>query len=301
MTVDHEDGLDVGIVAYRCRDLLAACLESLAANPATRPINVVVVDNDSRDGTAELVRATPGVALIEPHQNLGFAAATNLAIRSGHAPYFLALNPDTRVHPGTLDALLALMDSDPSIAICGPRLVREDGSFDHAARRAFPTALGALAHFTRVGRRSGARGSLAQYRAPDVVRGPVDAVSGAFMLMRRSALEELNLFDEGYWLYMEDLDLCYRAAEAGLVTWYEPGVTATHVKGGTSGRHRRLRTNSAFHYGMARFYRSHYAPHHQPPYNVGIYAGIAVKFGVSAAWSALARRFEHAGNHARGV
>jgi GT2 family glycosyltransferase len=301
MTAPYEDGLDVGIVAYRCRELLAACLDSLAGSAPARPIHVVVVDNDSRDGTAELVRAVPNVALIEPHRNLGFAAATNLAIRSGRARYFLALNPDTRVHRGTLDALLALMDADPSIAICGPRLVREDGSFDHAARRAFPTALGAFAHFTRVGRRPGARRSLAQYRAPEVERGPVDAVSGAFMLIRRSAVEKLGLFDEGYWLYMEDLDLCYRAAEAGFVTWYEPAVSATHVKGGTSGRHRRLRANSAFHHGMARFYRSHYAPRHRPPYNVGIYAGIALKFAVSVAWSALARRFDRAAQLARTV
>src|SRR5262249_61711513 len=115
--------------------------------------------------------------------------------------------------------------------------------------------------------------ALAQYRAPDVVRGPVDAVSGAFMLMRRRALDEVGLFDEGYWLYMEDLDLCWRFAEAGWTTWYEPSVAATHVKAGTSGRNRRLRANGAFHRGMGRFYRLHYAPSRPPLLHAAGYGG----------------------------
>ena len=130
----------------------------------------------------------------------------------------------------------------------------------------------------------------AQYRAPGVVRGRVDAVSGAFMLMRRRALEEIGLFDEGYWMYMEDLDLCYRAARSGWVTWYEPSVAVTHVKGGTSGHYRKLRINRAFHYGMYRFYRRHYARSHAQAFNLAIYGGIGAKFIASATWSAFNRR-----------
>jgi len=286
----EHDGLDVGIVAYRSRRLLQDCLESLREHAPSRPMRVMVVDNDSRDGTVEMVRGLPGVELVQARRNLGFAAATNLAIRLGDGRYFLALNPDTRVRAGTLDQLLGLMDEDASIGICGCRLEREDGSFDHAARRSFPTPLGALAHFTGVGRRPGAPAALAQYRAPYVECGPVDAVSGAFMLVRRSALDDLGLFDEGYWLYMEDLDLCYRFAAAGWVTWYEPSVAVTHVKGGTSGRNRGLRVNYAFHHGMGRFYRLHYAPSRSPVLNSAVYAAIAAKFTGAAARSAFNRR-----------
>src|SRR5262249_12457362 len=175
------------------------------------------------------------------------------------------------------------------VGICGCRLEREDGSFDQAAKRAFPTPLGALAHFTRVGRRDGAPLALAQYRAPGVERGPVDAVSGAFMLLRRRALDEVGPFDEGYWLYMEDLDPCFRFARAGWVTWYEPSVVVSHVKGGSSGKSRTLRVNAAFHYGMYRFYRLHYAAYRARPFNLAVYAGIATKFAGSAAYSALNR------------
>ena len=173
----------------------------------------------------------------------------------------------------------------------GPRLEQEDGNFDHAAKRGFPTPLSALGHFTGVGRRAGS-GRLSEYRATDLGEfeaGPVEAINGAFMLIRRSALDRVGLFDEGYWMYMEDLDLCYRFAQAGLVTWYEPSVTVIHAKAGSSGKNRRLRLNYAFHYGMFRFYRAHYAPERNPLTNGAIYAGIAAKFTVSAARSAVNR------------
>jgi GT2 family glycosyltransferase len=221
--------------------------------------------------------------------NLGFAAASNLAIRAGGSPYVLALNPDTRVTEGALDRMLALMDTRPEIGISGCRLELLDGTFDHAAKRAFPTPLSALGHFTGLGRRADARGRLAAYRAPEVEAGPVDAVNGAFMLIRRRALDEVGLFDEGYWMYMEDLDLCYRFAQAGWRVWYEPGVTVVHVKGGSSGRNRRPRLNYAFHYGMYRFYRKHYAPGSNVFVNSAIYAGIAFKLALSVVRNAVVR------------
>jgi hypothetical protein len=299
--VTEPNGLDVGIVSYRSRELLRACLESLHAHAPSRPMRIVVVDNDSRDGSAELARSFPGVEAIEAGANLGFSAATNRAIARGDAPYFLALNPDTQLHAGVLETLLDVMDANPQIGICGCRLEREDGTFDHAAKRSFPTPLGALAHFTHVGRRARAPAALAQYRAPDIERGRVDAVNGAFMLIRRAALEEVGAFDEGYWLYMEDLDLCYRFVQAGWTVWYEPSVTATHVKGGSSGQNRTFRVNRAFHYGMYRFYRQHYAPTRSPVLNLAVYAAIAGKFALSATRSAVLRRLLRSTGRADGV
>jgi N-acetylglucosaminyl-diphospho-decaprenol L-rhamnosyltransferase len=274
--------LDIVIVAYRSQELLRDCLSSLRAFPPAKGARIWVVDNASGDGTTELVAsAFPEVELISSSKNLGFSAANNLAIQRGDAPYVLALNPDTRMTEGALDHLLELMESNPRIGISGCRLELEDGSFDHAARRSFPTPLGALAHFTHIGRWRKAPARLAQYRAPTVEGGPVDAVNGAFMLMRRKALDEVGLFDEGYWMYMEDLDLCYRFAQAGWTTWYDPGATVIHVKAGSSGRYRSARLNYAFHYGMFRFYRKHYAAKASLPTRSVIYLGIASKLGVS--------------------
>jgi N-acetylglucosaminyl-diphospho-decaprenol L-rhamnosyltransferase len=285
-----EPELDIVIVSYRSIELLRACLTSLRTNRPKRTCRIWVVDNASRDGTAEMVKSEfPEVELIAADTNLGFSAANNLAIRRGTAPYVLALNPDTSITPGALDHMLEVIESNDSIGIAGCHLDREDGTFDHAARRSFPTPLGALGHFTGIGRRSRAPAKLAQYRAPSVERGPVDAVNGAFMLMRRLALEEVGLFDEGYWLYMEDLDLCYRFAQAGWTTWYDPDVTVRHVKGGSSGRFRTPRANYAFHYGMLRFYRKHYAAESNPLLNFVVYVGIAAKLGLSLARSAITR------------
>lgn len=282
--------LDVVIVSYRCRELLRVCLTSLREHPPSRPMSVYVIDNGSGDGTVEMVAEEfPEVHLTAAGRNLGFSAANNLAIARSSGDYVLVLNPDTRVSAGALDALLALMDAQPTIGICGCRLERDDGSFDHAAKRSFPTSLSALGHFTGIGRRATAPGRLAAYRAPDVEAGPVDAVNGAFMLMRRRALKEVGLFDEGYWMYMEDLDLCYRFAQAGWKTWYEPSVTVLHRKWGCSGHPRSPRLNVAFHAGMARFYRKHYAPDRSWLANVVVYCGIAAKLALSLIRSTAVR------------
>jgi len=288
MTAD--DALDVVIVAYRSRELLRGCLESLRAHPPSAPMEVIVVDNASGDGTAEMVSAEfPEVELVASSTNLGFAAATNLGVRRGSAPYLLALNPDTALTDGALDTVLATLGSHPEVGVVGPRLLRPDGSLDHAAKRSFPTPLSALGHFTGIGRREGATGRLAAYRAPETAAGRVDAVNGAFMLMRRAEFERVGGFDEGYWMYMEDLDLSYTLARAGLGSWYEPGATVVHVKAGTTGGERSASLNWHFHRGMYRFYRKHYAHQRGWIVNAAVYAGIAVRMVVAMAHALLRR------------
>jgi GT2 family glycosyltransferase len=288
--VTESASLDVVIVSFRSREHLRRCLDSLRAHPASGPMRLIVVDNASADGTTEMIRADyPEVELIASPTNLGFAAATNLGAARGEAPYLLALNPDTAVTEGALDTVLATMESHPDVAVAGARLLRPDGSLDHASKRSFPTPLSALGHFTGVGRRQGASRKLAAYRAPDVTSGRVDAVNGAFMLMRRSSFDAVGGFDEGYWMYMEDLDLSYTLAQAGWGTWYEPGATVMHVKGGTTGGQRSVRLNWAFHRGMYRFYRKHYAPSRSWALNGVIYVGIAVKLATAVVHSLLRR------------
>jgi N-acetylglucosaminyl-diphospho-decaprenol L-rhamnosyltransferase len=286
--------LDAVIISYRCRELLQDCLRSLRDHPPGAGMTVRVIDNASDDGTSEMIRREfPAVGLIVAPRNIGFAAACNVAIRGGTTPYVLCLNPDTRVTPGALDRLLRVMDEHPEVGILGCRLELENGRLDVAAKRSFPTPLSALGHFTGLGRRRSS-GILADYRAPDIEWGPVDAVNGAFMLLRRSALEQVGLFDEGYWMYMEDLDLCYRFAQAGWVTWYEPSATVIHVKAGSSGPVRSPRLNYAFHYGMFRFYRKHYSATRSMLVSAAVYAGIAAKLAVSVSRAAvLARRNGH--------
>lgn len=284
--------LEVAIVSHGAEALLRRCLLSLRDNPAGVPTRVTVVDSGSLDATPDMVeREFPEVRLLR-RGNIGFSAANNLILRESGAAAVLLLNPDTEVHAGALDAALARLRSQPRIGMVGIKLVTESGELDHACKRSFPTPLSALAHFTGIGRDDGASGALSQYRAThlgDNEPGKVDAVNGAFMLCRAEAVREVGLLDEGYWLYMEDLDWCHRFWDAGWEVFYEPAGVALHVKGGSSGARRRPKQEIAFHRGMARFYRRFDAPEHNPLLNAAVYAGIAAKLATSLAITAAKR------------
>ena len=286
--------LEIVIVSHGAEALLRRCLRSLAEHPISDgEMRVTVVDSGSPDGTPDMVADEfPAVRLLR-RGNIGFSAANNLVLRQTHAEAVLLLNPDTEVYAGTLDAALARLGADERIGMVGVKLVTESGELDHACKRSFPTPLSALAHFTGVGRGEDAGAALSQYRAThlgDDEPGEVDAVNGAFMLCRTMAVREVGLLDEGYWLYMEDLDWCHRFWDAGWKVFYEPAGVALHVKGGSSARRRAARQEIAFHRGMARFYRRFDAPDHNPLLNAAVYAGIGAKLATSLAITAVRGR-----------
>ncbi|HVV89713.1 MAG TPA: glycosyltransferase family 2 protein [Solirubrobacterales bacterium] len=283
--------LEVVIVSHGAEALLRRCLESLRAHPPrTATMRVTVVDSGSVDGTPDMVEREFAEFHLVRRGNVGFSAANNLVLRESDAGAILLLNPDTEVYEGTLDTCLARLAADPAIGMVGAKLVREDGELDHACKRSFPTPLAALAHFTGIGRGEGAGASLSQYRAThlgDDEPGEVDAVNGAFMLCRAAAVARVGLLDEGYWLYMEDLDWCHRFWDAGWKIFYEPKAVALHVKGGSSAKRRAPRQEIAFHRGMGRFYRRFDAPGSNPLLNLAVYLGIGAKLAVSLAITAL--------------
>jgi GT2 family glycosyltransferase len=285
--------LEVVVVSHGAEVLLHRCLRSLEEHPAAGGMGVTVVDSGSPDSAPDMVeREFPAVRLVRC-ANVGFSAANNLALREVESEAVLLLNPDTEVYAGTLDAALARLRSEARIGMVGVKLVTESGELDHACKRSFPTPLGALAHFTGIGRDDDASGALSQYRAThlgDDEPGEVDAVNGAFMLCRSEAVREVGLLDEGYWLYMEDLDWCHRFRDAGWKVFYEPAGVALHVKGGSSGARRAPRQEIAFHRGMGRFYRRFDAPEHNPLLNAAVYAGIGAKLAASLAITALRGR-----------
>lgn len=285
--------LETIVVSHGAEALLRSCLRSLEDHPPTAAMRVTVVDSGSPNSTPDMVeREFPDVRLIR-RDNIGFSAANNLALRESEADAVLLLNPDTEVYAGTLDAALARLDADERIGMVGVKLLTESGELDHACKRSFPTPLGALAHFTGIGRSDDASGALSQYRATELGEdepGEVDAINGAFMLCRAAAVREVGLLDEGYWLYMEDLDWCRRFWEADWKVFYEPAGTALHVKGGSSGARRAPRQEIAFHRGMGRFYRRFEAPDHSPLLNATVYAGIGAKLATSLAITTIRKR-----------
>lgn len=281
--------LAIVIVSYRCPGLLKACLSSIERNPYTLgPSTVTVVDNASGDGVVEAIRGQfPHVRVVELEQNVGFSTANNVALRDCSADQVLLLNPDTEIWPGVLDRMVCFLGEHPRAAVVGCRLVRRDGSFDHAAKRSFPTVASSLRYF-RPGTRAGSG-----YLAPEVPEqgvGLVDAVNGAFALVRKAAMDEVGLLDEGFWMYGEDLDWCYRFKRAGWQVLYNGQTTTLHVKGGAAGSRRRLRQNWAFHRSMGRFYRKHYAGENAF-LDALVLTGIGVKFSASALRNVMGRLF----------
>jgi N-acetylglucosaminyl-diphospho-decaprenol L-rhamnosyltransferase len=294
--------LDIVIVTSTgARELLRDCLSSLRRHPLKAgPQAVYVTDNASSDGTLMMVREEfPEVTIVTMPEEVAFAAANNYWLQRTSAPFALVLNPDTEIAEGALDYMVEVMRDRPEVGMAGCRLVQRDGTFDHAAKRSFPTPLGALAHFSGIGRRAGVGPRLAQYRAPEVDEhgaGEVDAVNGAFMFVRREAMDEIGLMDEGYGNPgMDDLDWCYRFKQGGWGVWYDGAATVVHVKGGVTvetrkaRRYRSLRHNIAFHRSIGRFYRKFYLGRNYPM-GVAVYVGIAAKFLIAVTRSTIARR-----------
>jgi GT2 family glycosyltransferase len=289
-------GLEVVIVSSTgALELLRASLRSLRENPYSGgPMLVHVVDNASSDGTPEMVRNEfPEVRLHALEWNSGFCFANNVVLRALSMPYVLVLNPDTEIYPGSLDHMMGLMEGEPTIGVSTCRLEKRDGTLDHAAKSRFPTPLGAVGHWTGLGRRLG--GPFAQYHAPELGEhevGDVEIVSGAYMFVRAAAIAEVGVFDESYWLYMEDFDWCYRFKQAGWRVLYDGRVSSLHVKGGTTkGRKKRrgLRHNVAFHRSIGRFYRKYNAGRN-PLLDACVYLALGVKLAVSVVRSTIARR-----------
>jgi N-acetylglucosaminyl-diphospho-decaprenol L-rhamnosyltransferase len=221
------------IVNYNTRDYLLECVRSLRADGMDR---VVVVDNDSVDGSVDaLRRSDPDAEVIATGANLGFGVAANRGVARAVADYVLILNPDTVVEPGTVKALVEALERDARMAAVGPRIHSPDGTLYPSVRR-FPD-LGVAAGHAFLGLVWPDNRYTRTYRMLDWDHNqprPVDWVSGTCMLVRRGAFEAVGGFDPAYFMYVEDVDLCWRLWRAGWTVGYEPGGLVTHTIGGSS-------------------------------------------------------------------
>jgi N-acetylglucosaminyl-diphospho-decaprenol L-rhamnosyltransferase len=227
------------VVNYEAGASLAACVASLLADDtAGGPPEVVVVDNGSADGSAEQMRAAfPGVPVVEPGANLGYGRAANLGIAATRAPVVAVLNPDAVVAPGTAAAMLGRFDADPRLAAVGPQLLNPDGSHYPSARSA-PSLGDAIGHAVLGSIVTDNRytQSYRQLDADPALPRDVEWVSGAALWLRREALDRVGGWDERFFLFFEDVDLCRRLGADGWTIAYEPGGRVTHTVGGSRAR-----------------------------------------------------------------
>ena len=228
--------LTIVIVSYNSLSFLKECLNSILSNPPGVGHEIIVVDNASADGTGEFVKKNyPEIILIPNNRNIGFAAANNRAIEKSCSKYVLLINSDCMVYKKSLGSLVEFMEKNPEVGIAGPKIVNSDGTIQFSCRR-FPSVFNAAAHtiltdifpdnpFSK------------KYKLADISRDnpfKVDWVSGSCMIIRRKALEDTGILDENYFMYVEDLDICYRMWQKNWEVYYYPEAEIMHYIAGSS-------------------------------------------------------------------
>lgn len=254
--------LGVIIVNHNSTDYLKKCVQSIYESADPSSYRVVVIDNASRDQDFSNFSQYPSLEFILNCENVGFAKACNQGIRALDAKYLLLINPDCIVERDAIDHCLGYLEKRPSIGILGCRVNNPDGSLQLACRRSIPRPSAALYRFTGLStlfpksKRFGAYNL--SYMEEDIPH-EVEAVSGSFLLMRKEVIETVGLLDEDFFLYGEDLDLCYRALLGGWRVFYLPSAQVTHFKRVSSSRDA-ARANYHFYNAMRIFYEKHFAP-----------------------------------------
>jgi GT2 family glycosyltransferase len=227
------------VVNFEAGPLLSACVRSVLADTSAGPVELVVVDNGSRDGSIDdLLAAMPDVRIVRAPGNVGYARAANLGAAATRAPIVAVLNPDTVLEPGTARSLRDRLLDEPRLGACGPRLRNLDGT-DYPTGRTFPSIPVAVGHGL-LGLWWARNPFTVRYRQLDADPGVprlVDWVSGAAIWLRRAALDQVGGWDERYFMYVEDTDLCWRLHRAGWEVAYEPSAVVVHAQGASASRH----------------------------------------------------------------
>ncbi|MBN2564510.1 MAG: glycosyltransferase family 2 protein [Candidatus Eisenbacteria bacterium] len=277
---DHlEATLSVIVVSYNCLSLLGECLSSIPAGTGDLDHEVIVVDNASSDGTCVWLRDThPEVRAIQNATNRGFARACNQGIAEARGEYVLLLNPDTTVDAGTIRKTHDYMLRNPWAAACGCRVLRLDGSLDLSCKRDFPSPWDAFCRMTGLSRLFPGSTVFAGYDArylDENVMQQVPLIDGCYMMMRRSALSDIGLLDERFFMYAEEMDWCRRAHKRAWSIGYDPSGSIIHNKGEIT-RKSPFRMLYHFHRSMALYCAKHYCKWN--PVLLLVYPGIVARF-----------------------
>ena len=279
--------LSIIIVAFRGYKELRETIEAVFKSQITYSFEVIVVDNGSADGTAENVERDfpssqyPNLKLVH-NSNNGFSKGNNLGVKNSTGEYVLLLNPDTAVYPDALQKCMDYINLHKDIGALGCKLIKRDGSLDLAARRSFPNPVNAFAKFTGLHKLFPKNKKLGAYNlnhsSADEI-ADVDALCGAFMLMPREVYNKVGMLDEEYFMYGEDIDLCYKIKQDGHRVVYYPEAVTFHFKGASS-RKTPYKMLYHFHNAMWIFYRKHYLQKYPWPLNVLVYCGIWLRFSL---------------------
>jgi O-antigen biosynthesis protein len=252
--------ISIVIVHFKVPEFLIRLLQSLRQAHMYDKSEVIVVDNASQDNSKETVtREFPEIQWIDMKSNIGFGKACNVGAKSAQGPYLLFINPDTLVSQNTLTESVSLLKQRPDIGLMGPEILNPDGTLQVSCRRSFPTPLVAIYRFTGLSKIFPKSRRFGKYNLSFLdpkKPSEVDAVSGSFMFMPRSLFQDIGGFDEAFFMYGEDLDICYRVKEKGFKVWYNPQTQIVHFKGKSSSK-QSFHSRKAFYEAMLIFSRKY--------------------------------------------
>ncbi len=281
--------VSVIIVNLNTKTLLRVCLESVFRTAGALSLEVIVVDNGSTDGSADMVQSE--FASVKLHRNAtneGFARPNNLGLRMSEGRYVLLLNSDTVVGEGAFESLVRFMQGHPNVGACGPMLVYPDGRTQHSAK-GFPTPFTHFCDMLYLDRlfpnsRLFGKGEMRYF---DYTRaGQVDHLMAAAFLVRRKVLEDVGLLDERFAIYYNDMDWCYRMHAAGWTIWYVPEARVVHHLGSTVGKvNRRFALFGVLHENVLLFYQKHHGRAAVVLYRLCTIAGFILR---SIGWTVVA-------------
>jgi GT2 family glycosyltransferase len=281
--------LSVIIVNYNVKYFLEQCLHSVERAKPGLDVEIFVVDNNSVDGSVAMVEDKfPGVKLIRNNENLGFSAANNQAIRKASGRYILLLNPDTLIEEDTLSKCVRYMEENPGTGGLGVKMIDGKGDFLPESKRSLPTPMVAFYKIFGLSRLFPRSRIFGRYHLGYLDRDEIHAVEilpGAFMMLRKSALDKVGLLDERFFMYGEDIDLSYRLLNAGYRNIYNPETTIIHYKG-ESTKKGSLNYVVTFYNAMRIFAQKHYSRQMARSYSLVI--NLAIYF---RAFLAIVRRF----------
>lgn len=276
--------LSIIIVNYNTKDLLAQTIQSVMDTSKNISYEIIVSDNNSTDGSVELVKEKfPQVKLIENKENLGFPKGNNVAIKQCKGKYVLLLNSDTVVIENCLSKCIEYMNIHEKIGVLGCKIVLKDGKLDHACKRGFPTPEASLFYILKLDKLFPDNKKFTQYTLAHLDEdqiNEVDSLMGAFMMLRRTVIDEIGLLDEEFFMYGEDIDWCFRIKQAGWKVVYYPEAKIIHYKGASS-RKKPYKTLYEFHRAMILFYNKHYRTKYNLGVTILVYFGVYIKFILS--------------------
>lgn len=266
--------LSVIIVSWNTKEMTLQAVGSVLAETGI-PLEVIVVDNASSDGSAEALRATyPHITVIDAGRNGGFSFANNIGLRQATGDALMFLNSDVIVAPGVLARMVSFLAERPDIGLTGPRLVWPDGRFQAASFRNLPDIKSSLFYLLGLEWLNIRLGGKPYKDAGDpAVSRKAEALSGAAIMFRRSVYEKIGGLDERFFMYGEDLDFCKRAGDAGFGIWYLAEATIIHF-GGESSKRRKFSALVDFHRASWLYYKKHFAPRNGTLANVAVFVAL---------------------------